>query len=109
VSLVEVQPSTVMALKLSATPARSDWVSRSGATQASVVSTASIVAMFGASMAAPLAIPPTTNPGPPTRHSLRAVSVVRMASAAAVPPAASLVRPATRSTAPTRITPIGSA
>ena len=64
-SLVEVQPSTTCALKLSATPACSDVAAgRPGSTAASVVSTASIVAMFGASIAAPLAMPPTTKPAP---------------------------------------------
>jgi hypothetical protein len=83
--LVEVQPSTVTALKLSATPACSAVRSAAGSTAASVVSTASIVAMLGASIAAPLAMPPTTNPSPHTMVSLRRVSVVMIASAAAMP------------------------
>ena len=106
-SFVEVQPSTDIALKLSSTPARSADRSRSAGTSASVVSTASIVAMFGASIAAPLAMPPTMKPGPPMTVSLRPVSVVRIACAAAVPLAALPLRPATRSMAPIRITPIG--
>src|ERR687898_54152 len=64
VSLVEVQLSTVTALKLSATPASSTRSSVGGSTSASVVRTASIVARLGASIAAPFAIPPTTNPSP---------------------------------------------
>ena len=38
--------------------------------------------MFGASMAAPLAMPPTVNPSPATTTSLGTVSVVMMALAA---------------------------
>ena len=47
VSLVEVHPSTSRVLKLSATPATSARCSCSGVASASVVRTASIVAMFG--------------------------------------------------------------
>ena len=56
-----------------------------GSIAASVVTTASIVAMAGASIAAPFAIPPTTAGVPATlaTASLRTVSVVRIASAAA--------------------------
>ena len=68
-----------------------------------------MVAMFGASIAAPLAIPPTVKPGPRTTVSLRCVSVVRMASAAATPPASSAVRPATSPSTPLVIASIGSA
>ena len=85
-SLVDVHPSDDIALKLSATPARRMSVSAPGSTAASVVSTASIVAMFGASIAAPLAMPPTVKPAPRTTLSFRWVSVVRIASAAAAPP-----------------------
>ena len=65
-----------------------------GSTAASVVSTASIVAIAGDSIAAPLAMPPmvaTTPCATSTRCtvSLRTVSVVSMAVAAASPPAAS--------------------
>jgi hypothetical protein len=42
--------------------------------------------MFGASMAAPFAIPPTVKPAPRTSASLRCVSVVRIASAASASP-----------------------
>ena len=46
------------------------------------MSTASIVAMFGESIAAPFAMPPTTNPSPSTTTSFVTVSVVRIALAA---------------------------
>jgi hypothetical protein len=105
--LVDVQPSTVMALKLSATPARSTAVSVAGSTAASVVSTASIVAMSGASMAAPLAMPPTTNLSPATRVSLRRVSVVMIASAAALPCAGSPPRAAANEGIPDRSASMG--
>ena len=88
VSLVDVHPSTERALNERSTPAWRTARRTSGTATASVVSTASIVAMLGESMAAPLAIPPTRK-GPASRTtSLRTVSVVRMASAAAVPPSA---------------------
>src|SRR5580700_10043370 len=64
VSLVDVQPSTVMALNDAPTASCSAFCSVAASTAASVVSTASIVAMFGASMAAPLAMPPTVKPWP---------------------------------------------
>ena len=60
-------------------------------------------------MAAPLAMPPTTKPSPRTTVSLRWVSVVRIASAAAIAPASSLVRPPTRSGTPLAMASIGSA
>ncbi len=86
VSFVDVHPSLTMRLKLASTAARSDSCNMSGSAAASVVRTASIVAMFGASIAAPLAMPPTQKPGRTTRLSLGTVSVVMMARAAAVPP-----------------------
>ncbi len=55
-------------------------------TSASVVQTASMVAMLGASMAAPLAMPPTVKPSPRTTTSLGTVSVVMIARAAKAPP-----------------------
>ena len=82
VSLVEVQPSTVIVLNEAATASRSAACSVAGSTAASVVQTASMVAMFGASMAAPLAMPPTVKPSPSTTTSLGTVSVVMMALAA---------------------------
>ena len=56
-------------------------------TTASVVSTQSIVASAGASMPAPLAIPPTVHPAGSVQTAVLAtVSVVRIASAASMPP-----------------------
>ena len=51
-----------------------------------------MVAMFGASMAAPLAIPPTVKPSPATTTSLGTVSVVMMARAACAADSARSVR-----------------
>ena len=106
VSLVERQASVINTLKLVDTAARSIWRRSDDATSASVVITASIVAILGASMAAPLAMPPTTAPLLPTATtvSLRWVSVVRMASAASAPEGP---RPATRSGTPPRIAEAG--
>jgi hypothetical protein len=58
-------------------------------TTASVVSTTSIVASWGASMPAPFAIPPTDQPLPSTRTCFDTESVVMIASAAACPPSRS--------------------
>ena len=61
VSLVDVAPSVIRQLKVaSAARNRIGW-SSSGDSSASVVRKASIVAMFGASIPQPLAIPPTRN------------------------------------------------
>ena len=95
VSLVLVHPSTTSALNVfvdRVAPARRG--ARPAAIAASVVTTASIVAIAGASIAAPFAIPPTRSTVPAATSasayaSLRTVSVVRIASAAAAPPAAS--------------------
>jgi hypothetical protein len=51
-----------------------------------VVITASIVASAGASMPAPLAIPPAVHPSPPRAACLLRVSVVMIAVAASSPP-----------------------
>ncbi len=59
VSLVEVHPSTVMALNESRTAMRRTSARAAGSTSASVVRKASMVAMSGASMPAPLAMPAT--------------------------------------------------
>ena len=85
VSLVEQQPSTVISLKLVATAARSTRESASGSHGASVVRTASIVAMSGDSMAAPFAIPPTLNPAPSTSTCFVDCVVVIIATAARRP------------------------
>ena len=66
-SLVVVQPSTTMRLNdVADAGAQRLAAASSGSAAASVVSTASIVAMFGASIAAPLAMPPMTQPSPVT-------------------------------------------
>ena len=80
-----MQPSTVMELNEAATASCSAFWRVGASTAASVVQRASIVAMLGASMAAPLAIPPTVKPGPATTTSFGTVSVVMMARAAAAP------------------------
>src|SRR5216110_2704775 len=59
VSLVLVSPSTEMALKLRSTTRRSSGCSPAGSPTASVVSTASSVAISGWIIPAPLAMPPT--------------------------------------------------
>ena len=109
VSLVDVHPSDDMRVEALRDPGPQDVGERAGARPAaSVVSTASIVAMFGASIAAPLAMPPTVKPAPRTTLSLRWVSVVRIASAAAAPPAGSAVRPPTSPGTPAATASIGS-
>src|SRR3954470_7404917 len=88
VSLVDRQPSesTLSTLTL---VARSSAVGRtSGATRASVVRTTSIVARLGASMPAPLAIPPTDQPSRCCTVVFGTVSVVMIARAASGPPSA---------------------
>ena len=90
-SLVEQHPSTVISLKLSLTASRKMRVRVAGSQGASVVRRASIVAMFGASIAAPFAMPPTLNPPASTWISFETVSVVIMATAARE--AASVVGP----------------
>ena len=57
VSLVEVSPSMVMALKVSSTAGSSEARSACGSMAASVKRKASMVAMSGAIMPAPLAMP----------------------------------------------------
>jgi hypothetical protein len=64
-SFVEVSPSTVMRFRLSPTALTSARRSSAGATVASVVKKASIVARFGAIMPAPFAMPPTWQLTPP--------------------------------------------
>ena len=105
VSLVDWAPSTVSRLKLPATAARRMSCNSAGSAAASVVSTASIVAMFGSSIAAPLAMPPTVKPPPSTVTSLGTVSVVIMALAASPPPRA--CRAATTRGMPAAMTSIG--
>ena len=100
VSLVLWSPSTVMAWKLwSQTATVSSWRS-AGSIRASVDRKASMVAMPGAIIPEPLAIPPTVIPPIRTACCLGCRSVVRMAraraSGAAVPPAAARRIPGSR-------------
>src|SRR5450756_173920 len=88
VSEVDMQPSESIRSKVSAVAARSAASASSASTTASVVSTQSIVASAGASMPAPLAIPPIDQPSRTTCTVLGTVSVVMIASAAAGPPSA---------------------
>src|SRR6266576_1613208 len=91
VSLVLVSPSTEMALKLRSATRRSRGWSEAGSATASVVSTASRVAISGWIIPAPLAIPPTVTRPPGvskrTAQCFGRVSVVMMARAASMPPA----------------------
>src|SRR5207249_4902468 len=90
VSFVLVSPSTEMALKLRSATRRNSGCSPAGSPTASVVSTASSVAMSGWIMPAPLAMPPTvTIPAGVSKRTaqcLGRVSVVMMARAASGPP-----------------------
>ncbi len=85
-SLVDWQPSESIRSKVSVVAARSTPSSSPGVTTASVVTTTSMVASAGASMPAPLAMPPTVQPSRPTTATLWTVSVVLIATAAASPP-----------------------
>ena len=89
VSLVDMQPSESIRSKVTRVAARRA-ASRVGApTTASVVSTTSIVASPGASIPAPLAIPPTVHPCRCGKAAIFATeSVVMIASAASEPPSA---------------------
>ncbi len=78
-SLVERQPSTLRQSKVSDTAWANARFSAAGSTNASVVRTASIVAIAGESMAAPLAIPPTIAVPAGAVASFATVSVVRIA------------------------------
>ena len=86
VSLVEVSPSMVTALKVSSTAGSSEARSACGSIAASVKRKASMVAMSGAIMPAPLAMPLMVTSTPSISAlrvaSLGKVSVVMMARAA---------------------------
>ena len=86
VSFVERQPSTERQSNVSATARASARPRSGGSTPASVVRTASIVAIAGESIAAPFAIPPTVAPPVRATASFASVSVVMIARAAAAPP-----------------------
>ena len=85
VSLVEVSPSTAIALKVGATAARVMRASVPGTSAASVTTNVSVVAMLGAIMPAPLVQPSSVTGLPPMRTVTLAVlgrrSVVRIAVA----------------------------
>ena len=86
-SLVEVQPSESNLSKDSLVASRSARSASSPSIFASVVITQSIVARAGASIPAPLAIPPIFQPAAEeTVASLGTVSVVIIARAASSPP-----------------------
>jgi hypothetical protein len=86
VSLVERSPSTVTLLKVRTVIASTSVCRAAGAIRASVATKASMVAISGAIMPEPLAIPPTRTVAPSTLASAKAplgkVSVVEMARAA---------------------------
>ena len=88
-SFVEHSPSTVIALNVSLTVSRSARSRSAGGTAASVVTKASIVAMFGSIMPDPFAIPPMAISRPPRETRAAASfgkgSVVMMARAASPP------------------------
>ena len=88
VSLVDMHPSESSRSKLTLVAARSAASRSAAGTTASVVSTTSIVASCGASIPAPLAMPPRLQPGPWTTACLLTESVVMIASAASCPPSA---------------------
>src|SRR3954452_18808402 len=86
VSLVDRQPSESTRSTLTPVAAFSAVCSTSAGTTASVVRTTSIVASDGASMPAPLAIPPIVQPYPRCTVVLGTESVVMIARAASSPP-----------------------
>src|SRR3954452_4259817 len=86
VSLVDRQPSESTRSTLTPVAAFSAVCSTSAGTTASVVRTTSIVASDGASMPAPLAIPPIVQPSPRCTVVLGTESVVMIARAASSPP-----------------------
>src|SRR6185312_12906782 len=88
VSLVDIAPSTFKVLKLSsAARLRICWSAERG-TSASVVRKASIVAMFGAIIPQPLAIPPMVKLEPRITTCFGRWSVVRIPRAASSLPSA---------------------
>ena len=87
-SLVLMQPSESMRSNESAVAVRRASSACSAVMTASVVTTTSMVASAGASMPAPLAMPPTVNPSMVTLAVLATVSVVMIATAASAPPSA---------------------
>ena len=87
-SLVDMQPSESTRSKVAGGPQRNASSSTVASAIASVVSTQSMVAIAGASIPAPFAIPPTFQPAPAITAFFGRVSVVMIAAAAAGPPSA---------------------
>jgi hypothetical protein len=84
--LVDKHPSLSIRSNVRRTAARKAPSTMDLSTDASVVKTLSMVARLGASMPAPLAMPPSVQPsGWMNAACLASVSVVRIASAAASP------------------------
>ena len=86
VSLVDMQPSLSTRSKLSPAGLGQLITQPAGSTTASVVINTSMVARPGASMPAPLAMPPTDQPSSASWPAWPPMSVVMIASAAACPP-----------------------
>ena len=84
--MVDMQPSESTRSKVCRVASRSALSRVAASRSASVVSTTSMVASPGASMPAPLAIPPTVQPSLVTTLVLCTVSVVLIAMAAFSPP-----------------------
>ena len=89
VSFVDWQPSTLSVERVGHAGGEG-VVQLPGSRSASVVSTASIVAIFGESIAAPFAMPPTTKPSPRRPFPCDGVRWSAMASAASVAPSTPL-------------------
>ncbi len=106
VSLVDMQPSESTRSKVERVASRSARSSTALSSAASVVSTTSMVASPGASIPAPLAMPPTVHPPRVTAAVLCTVSVVMTATAASSPPDAD--SRATALSTPARIRSMGS-
>ena len=111
VSFVDMQPSESARSKVTRVASRSTTSSISGGTSASVVRTTSMVASPGASMPAPLAMPPMVNSLPSASVPVKTAclgteSVVMIAVAASGPP--SVLSAAVAAPIPARILSIGS-
>ena len=102
VSFVEVAPSTSIELNEGATAAVSARCNVAGSVTASVVRTQSMVAISGANIAAPLAMPPTVTPSRSITTSLAKLSVVMMAVAARLADASSVPRVSASTATPGR-------
>jgi len=111
VSLVLMWPSTLMQLKLSSTAATSDAWASATVKAASVSTTASIVAIRGPIMPAPLHMPASRTVRPPSSSVRPAIlcdlSVVVMPRAANRNDASSLPKPADAARIPAAILSIG--